>query len=258
MKNLALVVDIGNTNISLCLTKANEMVELDLATWKRITSKNLTKDELQILLINLFGTEPVEKIAYVLVSSGVKSIEKTFFHWSETIKAKWFSLNHNNANIETKYGNPNEIGSDRLANSLEFWGLYKVPGVVIDFGTATTFDVIDNSGAYCGGIIFPGIETSLSALYEKAPALKNVDLHKVDEIVATSTADALRSGIFSGYASMIDGVIKKISNKSDVERVVITGGLGDLICEGVEVAATYDEHITVRGILRAALADSVL
>jgi type III pantothenate kinase len=246
-----LLVDIGNTNTVLAISKNEEQIIDD--NFFRVSTFPRTVDEINLLVESLFGKEQSNTIEVVACSSGVAEIEKSFKFWADKKQFIFYKLNASTSNIHTKYSNPNEIGSDRLANSIMFWKKYKKPGLVIDFGTATTFDVIDENGYYCGGLIIPGVEISLGALYKKAAGLKHIDLHIPDNVVAINTGDAIRSGVCFGYGEMIRGLIQRIKLTHLVDVVVVTGGVAPLIAPILESEVVVDETITINGLLTAYL-----
>ncbi|MEO1121411.1 MAG: type III pantothenate kinase, partial [Pseudomonadota bacterium] len=145
---------------------------------------------------------------------------------------------------------PAEVGADRVVNALAAFQTYGPNLIVVDFGTATTFDIIDHDGAYAGGVIAPGVRTSAEALYQAASKLPRIDIEKPERVVGTDTVPAMQSGLFWGYVGLIEGICRRISVEMDRKMTVIaTGGLSPLFNEGAEVIEHVDDDLTLRGLV---------
>lgn len=145
---------------------------------------------------------------------------------------------------------PEELGADRIVNSVSCLQQYGVPAIILDFGTATTLDVLDDSGAYIGGIIAPGVKLSMQALYDAAAKLPKVDIQKPGHIVGTSTREAMYSGLYWGYVSMINGLIEKIIQEQSFVKpqIIGTGGLASMFEESLSQVSVVDESLTLKGL----------
>ncbi len=147
--------------------------------------------------------------------------------------------------------NPAEVGADRLVNAIAVQAHYKTPAIVIDFGTATTFDVIDARGRYVGGVIAPGVNLSSQALYQAASKLPKVSVEKPERVIGKGTVSAMQSGIFWGYTAMIEGIVARISSEMNAKPFVIaTGGLAGIFRESLPVIEVVDDDLTLKGLIR--------
>jgi type III pantothenate kinase len=146
------------------------------------------------------------------------------------------------------YDNPKEVGADRIANAVGAYDLYGGPTIVVDFGTATTFDVISEHGEYLGGAIMPGIEISLDALFGRAAALRRVELVEPRSVIGKTTVESIQSGTIYGYSSMIDGMCDRIEEVIGASSVIATGGLADLIAPVSESIEHTEPWLTLHGL----------
>jgi type III pantothenate kinase len=145
--------------------------------------------------------------------------------------------------------NPKELGADRIVNAIAAYERFRSSVIVVDFGTATTFDYVSEKGIYEGGVISPGVIISLEALIKNTSKLPNVDLKKLDKIVASNTINAIQSGIYFGYTALVDGIIKKIKIETgENSNVIATGGLANLIAHESEEIKFVDEFLTLQGL----------
>lgn len=150
--------------------------------------------------------------------------------------------------MKVKIDNPHELGADRLVNAYAAWNLHKKPLIVVDFGTATTFDVVDDVGDYVGGLIAPGVNLSLEALRQAAAKLPSVPIRRPQKVVGTHTVAAMQSGLYFGYLGLVEGIISRIKAERGAERVIATGGLSGLFASGTEMIDEADEQLTIRGL----------
>jgi len=247
---MILLIDIGNTNINLAVAEKGKII----ARWRIATVRNRTADEYIALLTQLMSNEKIKpaKIKDVAVSSVVPQIMMHINKMCQSLfgvspKAVGQELK---ANLKVKTDNPGEVGADRIVNAVGVAKMYGTPAIVVDFGTATTFDIVDKFGDYCGGVISPGINLSLHALHEFAARLPSVPVEKTTKVIGTNTKDAMQSGIYWGYVGLIEGLLERIKNEMDGKPVVVaTGGLAPLFAEGTKAIQHIEADLTIVGLL---------
>ncbi len=238
-----LTADIGNTNILFCFFKKNKIISSI-----KINISKLCHDQ---LLLSFKKYKDQLNSLKVIISSVVPSknkiLEEFFLKYSMNI----FYLNkiHKTFNLKTYIKNKKTIGDDRIVNILYAKELYKKSIVVVDFGTATTFDVLNHLGFYSGGVITPGINLSLESLKSKTEKLPLVSFRKVDNVIGTSTKHAIQSGFFWGYVSMVEGLINKI-NKEERRtfKIILTGGNSIFFKNIFKNVLTIDPFFTSKGL----------
>ncbi|MEM9594006.1 MAG: type III pantothenate kinase [Acidobacteriota bacterium] len=244
-----LLVDVGNTN-----TVFGVLVDDHLAHDVRLaTDRSRTADEYGALLLPLFdrlGLEAENSRGFV-VSSVVPPLNPVI----ERLASDFFGCPPMfiepgiKTGMPIRYDNPSEVGADRIVNSVAARELYGAPVVVVDFGTATTFDIVNPAGEYLGGIIAPGIGISAEALFAQASKLFRVDLRPPNQLVGRNTSSAVQSGIYYGYVGLVDGILKRLHDEiPGLERVVGTGGLAPMIAEGSEYIQEVDDMLTLVGL----------
>lgn len=229
---MILVIDVGNTNIVLGIYKETTL----LHHWRLSTNRNTTTDEYGVMIHNLLAMAKlsIEDIGGVIISSVVPPIMRTmeqlceeYLHKTPLIVGPGVKTG-----LNIRYENPREVGADRIVNAvaaIELYGIGK-PLVIVDFGTATTFDVIDVAGNYLGGAIVPGIGISTEALYQRAAKLPRIELTKPKTVIGRNTVHSMQSGIIFGYAGQVDGIVSRIEAELGMKvRVIATGGLAELI-----------------------------
>ena len=214
-----LTIDVGNTNVMICCFKKDKIIKK-----VKLNVSNLkAKDQ-----YNFFKSIYLkEKHMKILISSVVPKITIFFINIFNSLKINFFQTKNllNICKLETNLKNKKTIGDDRLINVIYAKHLYKKSKMIIDFGTATTIDVLDNDGVYDGGVITPGINLSLESLYKGTAKLPLVLFKKTRTIIGRSTKEAIQSGFFWGYISMIDGLVKKIENEKKKKfQLILTGG----------------------------------
>ncbi|MFD0674802.1 type III pantothenate kinase [Cohnella sp. GCM10027633] len=246
---MILVVDVGNTNIVLGLYQDKALTH----HWRLSTNRSSTVDEYGILITSLLQLAGVrcDQMDGVILSCVVpplmNTLEQLFVKYVG--KAPLIVGPGIKTGLNIRYENPREVGADRIVNAVAGIEQYGTPLVVVDFGTATTFDYIDASGAYLGGAIVPGIGISAEALYQRAAKLPRIELTKPKTVIGRNTVTAMQAGIIFGYAGQVDGIVRRICNEFNVQpKVIATGGLAELIAGESETIEHVDPLLTLEGL----------
>ena len=247
---MILVVDVGNTNIVLGMYKGKEL----LHHFRISTSRQSTVDEYGVLIHNLFQMSDilVSEIEGVIVSSVVPplvGVVEEMCH--KYIKRSPLIVGPGiKTGLNLRYENPREVGADRIVNAVAAVEQYGGPLIVVDFGTATTFDCIDDLGNYLGGAIVPGIGIATEALVQRASKLPRVELEKPKKVIGRNTVHAMQAGIIFGYAGQVDGLVKRIKAEmgTDNVKVIATGGLAELIASESDSIDKIDPLLTLEGL----------
>ncbi|MFS0673881.1 type III pantothenate kinase [Ornithinibacillus sp. 179-J 7C1 HS] len=244
------VLDVGNTNTVLGVFEKDELKY----HWRIKTDRYKTEDEFGMLIKSLFDFSGIKfnDIDGVMISSVVPPIMfslermcKTYFHIDPIVVGK----DTVKTNLKMCYPNPKEIGADRIVNAVGAIKEHEAPLVIIDFGTATTYCYINENKEYCGGIISPGINISMEALYQRASKLPKIEIEAPANVVGKSTVEAMQSGVFYGYIGQVDGLVNRIKQTSGKEaKVIATGGLASLIGEASETIDYVDPYLTLKGL----------
>ena len=246
---MLLVIDIGNTNIVFGVYEDDALIN----HWRLSTSIQKTVDEYAILLNSLLYFEKIKlnQIDSAVISCVVPPLLIPF----EIICRKYVGIRPIlvepgiKTGMPILYENPSELGADRIVNAISGYEKYKRALIIVDFGTATTFDYITSKGEYVGGAIAPGIMISLEALFERASKLPRVELIKPKSIIGKNTVYAMQSGIIYGYVSLVDGIVKRMKEEVKTDPYIIaTGGLASLIYKESETIDEVDEFLTLRGL----------
>ena len=237
--------DIGNTETKLCLVSKNKKI------LQRITffSKNITYSKLnQLFKKSKINWNKIEKILFCSVVPNSFKIIKTFL--SKKTKVKCFEVKNLNLKSLIKLKvDFKQVGSDRITNSISLMDK-KNNYIILDFGTATTFDVLIKN-TYLGGIIAPGIKLSLNTLSDKATLIPKVELKKINKVIGNNTISAVRSGFFWGYAALIDNIIKLIKKETGKSfKVILTGGFSDLFKNSIKTKVVQNKDITFKGLIK--------
>lgn len=246
---MILVVDVGNTNIVLGLYQGKVLTH----DWRLSTNRSATVDEYGVLISNLFQLAGVraDQIEGVILSCVVPPIMNTLeqlFHKYVGKEALIVGPGIKTG-LNIRYENPREVGADRIVNAVAGIEQYGTPLIVVDFGTATTFDYIDATGSYLGGAIVPGIGISAEALYQRAAKLPRIELSKPKTVIGRNTVAAMQAGIIFGYAGQVDGIVKRICKEFNVQpRVIATGGLAEMIAGESETIELVDPLLTLEGL----------
>ena len=243
-------MDVGNTNIKTALFNGAELVKY----WRVSTSKTYTSDEYGILLNNLFAHAglAMEEVEGVVISSVVPTINFTLEHMCQNYfhKEPMTVEPGIRTGINIKYENPRELGSDRIANAVAAYDQYGGPCIFIDFGTATTFGVVNEKGAFLGGCICPGIKLASEALVSGAAKLPRFELSRPETVIGRTTVHNLQAGLFYGYVGQVNYIINKMKQEIGDSKtfVVATGGLARLISPESKEIDKLDGLLTLKGL----------
>jgi type III pantothenate kinase len=239
-----LAVDVGNTQTALGLYAGEKLTD----HWRLATERSSTADELGVLLGGLLDFDDVDGIC---LSSTVPVLLR---EW-EALAEKWAHAPllvvgpGVKTGIPIRYDDPREVGPDRIANSVAARARYGAPVIVVDFGTSTNFDVVSADGEYVGGVIAPGIEISMDALFARAARLVKVDYAPPPAVIGKTTVEGLQSGLVYGFAGQVDGIVGRIREELGTEaRAVATGGLADLVSPHSRTIERVDPFLTLEGL----------
>lgn len=247
---MILAVDIGNTQTVLGLFEGERLG----GHWRVSTDASLTADELRVKIGSLLATEGLawDAVRRVVVSSVVPVLTLAYEEMAEreTGRGPMVVGPGLKTGMPIRYENPREVGADRIVNAVAALSEVKPPLVIVDFGTATTLDVIDAEGAYIGGAIAPGVETSAEALFSRAARLSKVDMEAPDHVIGTNTRSSVQAGLLLGQAAMIDGLVRRIWDELGTEtRVVATGGLAVRMSPLCATVTDVEPDLTLRGLM---------
>ncbi|MBM2823769.1 MAG: Type pantothenate kinase [Thermoleophilia bacterium] len=241
---MLLTVDVGNTQTALGLYGASELAD----HWRVATERSTTADELGVLLSGLLDFDVVDGIC---LASTVPVLVR---EW-EALADKWAhaSLLVVGPGVKTgipiRYDDPREVGPDRIVNAVAAKARYGAPVIVVDFGTSTNFDVVSPEGEYVGGVLAPGVEISMEALFSRAARLVKVDYAAPSAVIGKTTVAALQSGLVYGFAGQVDGIVGRIREELGAEaRAVATGGLADLVAPHSRTIERVDPFLTLEGL----------
>jgi len=246
---MLLVIDVGNSNAVVGLFKGDDL----LAQWRVFTNNYRTRDELGMLFTMLLSQQgaDLKAIKGCCISSVVPQLNFDLMRVSESV----FGVEALMVGPGVKTGlvlqcdNPREVGADRIVNAVAAIEEHKGPLILIDFGTATTFDVITAKAEYRGGSIAPGLQASADALFEKCAKLPRVDISKPSSVIGKNTVDTIRSALTYGYAEMVDGLVRRMSKEMEAKPTVIaTGGFAPLIASIAASIDTVDPMLTLKGL----------
>lgn len=251
---MLLAVDCGNTNVVFAVYDGEKL----MGQWRAATKTDRTSDEYGIWLTQLMAHDNVDaaSIKHAIIASVVPSRNFDLGRLCEKyFNCKPIFVGDPDVDLgaEIKVDNPAEAGSDRVVNAAAAHATYGGPLIVIDFGTATTFDVVDKTGAYCGGCLAPGINLSMEALHMATAQLPRVPVKNPGNapVVGTSTVAAMTSGVFWGYIGLIEGLVTRIrAERGEPLKVIATGGLAPLFAEATSIIEHTDQDLTMRGLLQ--------
>lgn len=244
------VIDVGNTNIVAGFYEGDKLK----SSYRMATDKNKSSDEIGLFFSQLLNHEGIgkEEIRDVIISSVVPSI----MHALENAIKKYVGISPIVVNgsldlgLNICYDDPKEVGADRIVNAVAVDKIYGGPAVIIDFGTATTFCVIDGCSNYLGGVIYPGLKISMDALVEKTSKLPRIEIIRPENVVGKNTVCSMQSGLVFGYAGMVDAIVSRIKKEIGTPEmlVIATGGLSTLIAKESETIQTIDKNLTIKGL----------
>ena len=242
---MLLAVDVGNTQTALGLYDGDRLVD----DWRLATERTRTGDELGVLLGGLLDLEAVEGICLAsTVPALVREYERLAERWAQ---ARLLVVGPGvKTGIPIRYDDPREVGPDRIVNSVAAKGRYGAPVIVVDFGTSTNFDVVSTAGEYVGGVLAPGIEISMEALFARAARLVKVDYVEPPAVIGKTTVAGLQSGLVYGFAGQVDGIVTAIRGELDAPDApaIATGGLASLIAPHSSTIASVDPYLTLEGL----------
>ena len=247
---MLLAIDLGNTNTVFGVYDTNDKLVMN---WRLSTQKERTVDEYGILLRNLFALEKIDakRIRRVIIASVVPPLDSVL----RGVCERYFSLKPLfiepgvKTGMPVLYDNPAEVGADRIVNAVAAVEKYGAPCIVVDFGTATTFDCVSPKAQYMGGVICPGIGISADALFERTARLPRVDIRKPARVIGSNTVGSLQSGLYYGYLGLVDGILENLLKEmGEKTKVIATGGLAPLIGPASKHIATVDDLLTLEGL----------
>jgi type III pantothenate kinase len=253
---MLLAIDVGNTNIVLGIFEGGRLAE----SWRLATHRERTADEIGVLVTELFERRGVARdgIDGIAISSVVPPLTGSV----ATMARKYFGRepfvleSADQAGIPVRYENPSEVGADRICNAvaaIDAYGRGRAI-IVVDFGTATTFDAISAQGEYLGGVICPGIEISADALFQRAARLPRVDVRRPRALVGRTTVESMQSGLFFGYVAMVEGIVTRMRRElggatgDGTATCVATGGLAGVIASETQVISDVNPDLTLHGL----------
>ncbi len=244
-------IDSGNTNVVFAIYEGQKL----RGEWRSSSDANRTADDYAVWLAHLMGLEGLgfadidEAILANVVPAASYSLHtlcKRYFGCEALeIGAPGVELG-----VDIRIDHPEEVGADRLVNAVGASEAYDGPLIIVDFGTATTFDIVAEDGAYCGGVIAPGINLSLEALHAAAAKLPRIDVARPASVIGKSTVPAMQSGVYWGYVALIEGLVARIQEEFGAKMTVIaTGGLAPLFADATPAIDHLDRELTMRGLL---------
>ena len=246
---MLLVIDAGNTNITLGVFEGEDLI----AQWRMVTDHDKGGDEYAADLRNLFESTNVDlgNIHAVVIASVVPPLDQTLKQMvQESFQLTPLFVNHSlDTGLKILYDSPVDVGADRIVDAVAAATKYGAPCIVVDFGTATTFNAVNAAGEYLGGVIAPGLMISAEALFLRAAKLPRVEIKPPEKVIGSSTVGAIQSGLYHGYAGLVDGVLEKmIAEMNTKPRVIATGGLAPLIANASKFIEKVDSTLTLDGL----------
>jgi len=246
---MLLVIDAGNSNLTLGVFRGAEL----LAQWRLVTNRDQSAAQYGQEIRELFEQAGVEgkNIEGIAIASVVPQLD----HALAEIAANEFGVtplfvdHTTDTGLKILYDTPAELGADRIVDAAAALAKYGAPCIVVDFGTATTFNAVNGAHEYLGGVIAPGVMISAEALFSRTAKLPRVEIKRPDKVIATSTRGAMQSGLYHGYAGLVDGVLEKmIAEMGSQPRVIATGGLAAMIASASRFIEKVDETLTLDGL----------
>jgi type III pantothenate kinase len=248
---MLLAIDVGNTNIVLGIFDGEQLVD----SWRLGTIRERTADDIGVWVAQLFQHRSIDirQIRGIVLASVVPPLTGTMM----TMAERYFGMAPLNVDstVDTGmpllYKHPSEIGADRIVNAVAAYHRYGrgVPLIVVDFGTATTFDAVSAKGEYLGGVICPGVQISADALFQRAARLPKVDVRKPCEVIGKTTVSAMESGLYYGYVGLVDSLVRRMTRELGGHAMcVATGGLASVITSEVDLIEHVDPDLTLHGL----------
>jgi type III pantothenate kinase len=249
-----LCADIGNSHTTLGLLEDGKVLD----HWRVATLESRTADEWNVLIRGLINQSPRSELAMITGISVCSTVPSVLHEWRDMLVQHFAAVPSVVVEPGVRTGvpvlmdNPREVGADRVVNALAAATLYDGPAIVVDFGTATTFDVVSPRGEYIGGAISPGIDISLEALGRRGAQLRKVELLRPRSVIAKNTVEAVQSGMVFGFASQVDGIVARIIAELDVEastvNVIATGGLAPVVVDECRSITDHQPWLTLLGL----------
>lgn len=245
---MLLAIDAGNTNITLGLFREEELI----AQWRLLTDRERSGDEYEADVRSLFEQAGIDRseVDGIAIASVVPPLEGALRQIAASFSVEPLFVDHTtDTGLKLFYDPPSDLGADRIVDAVAAMNKYGTPCIVVDFGTATTFNVVSQRREFLGGAISPGLFTCADALFTRAAKLPRVDFVEAPAVIGTSTVEAIQSGIYYGYAGLVDGMIARmLEGMLSVSRIVATGGLASLIADASQYIDTIDETLTLDGL----------
>jgi len=251
---MLLAIDVGNTNVTIGVFDGDRLAH----SWRLAALRERTADELGIFLVKLFEQAkiPISDVGGIAIASVVPPLTRPMEEMCERyFSRKALIVDASNAGIPVRYTPAGDVGADRIVDAVAAWEKFgrghHVPLIVVDFGTATTFNAISAKGEYLGGIICPGINISAEALFQRAARLPRVEVRKPAAVIGQNTVGAMQSGLYFGYVEMVDGLVRRMREElEDGDRAVViaTGGLADVLSGQSRAIQHVDQNLTLDGL----------
>lgn len=245
---MLLALDAGNTNITLGLFRDQELI----AQWRLLTERERSGDDYEADVRSAFARVGVDRkeVKGMAIASVVPQLDGALRQIAASFSVQPLFVDHTtDTGLKLLYHPPSDLGVDRIVDGVAAMNKYGTPCIVVDFGTATTFNAISKNNEFLGGAISPGLFTCAEALFQRAAKLPRVEFVRPHEAIASSTVEAMQSGLYYGYAGLVDGMIEQmIEEMGPVSRIIATGGLASLIAEASQYIDTIDETLTLDGL----------